>query len=325
MLKRNHPKPIKKTKKGWFGKRFNFKYTIMLVPHSEKKPIHLKIPAAVFLVLIVLLTGLLSCTTYFAYSSWRLQAVETENAGLKKITDEQEEQLAQLGELADEVLGAARSAGELENEVREKVGLDPEESILPSYGGPYVAYSARGAYEAGDAEIDARIKRTYAELSALVDFYRDYADSVVALGEAADRRLDELARYPDIWPVENGRYQVTSEFGTRVDPFNLMLAVHSAIDISSPRGTPVLAAGRGTVISAKESNVGYGNCVMVNHGNGYVTLYAHCSALLVAQGDTVEKGDIIALVGDTGRATGCHLHYGVKYNGSFINPRSVLP
>lgn len=323
-MRRNRPKPIKKTKKTGLGKRFGFKYTIMLVPHSEKKPIHIKIPVAVFVALFILLTGLLSCTTYFAYSSWRLQAVETENAGLKKITDEQEAQLNRLEELADEVLSAARSAGELENEVRESIGLETEESILPAYGGPFVEYSTHGVYDAGDAEIDDKIRRTYAQLSALIDFYRDYASSVTALGEAADSFLDSKERYPDLWPIADGRYHVTSEYGTRIDPFNLMLANHSALDISSPLGTPVLASGRGVVITAKNFVTGYGNCVMIDHGNGYVTLYAHCSTLLVKAGDAVEKGDVIALVGATGRATGYHLHFGVKYDGSFINPRRVL-
>ena len=118
---------------------------------------------------------------------------------------------------------------------------------------------------------------------------------------------------------------VTSEFGYRSDPFTGQTRGHTGIDIAVPTGTPVRAALPGVVTTAAYNAGGYGYYVMVDHGNGMVTLYAHNSKLLVQAGDTVEAGDILSLSGSTGRSTGPHLHFEVRINGQRVNPRSYLP
>ena len=92
-----------------------------------------------------------------------------------------------------------------------------------------------------------------------------------------------------------------------------------------PKGTPIRAALTGTVYLVRYSTTGYGYHVMIDHGGGFVTLYAHCSKLLVAEGQQVQAGDIIAEVGSTGRSTGNHLPFEVRINGEKQNPRSYLP
>ena len=119
--------------------------------------------------------------------------------------------------------------------------------------------------------------------------------------------------------------RVTSEFGYRTDPFTGQPSGHTGIDIAVPTGTPVRAALPGTVTTAAYNAGGYGYYVMIDHGNGMVTLYAHNSKLLVRAGDTVESGDIVSLSGSTGRSTGPHLHFEVRVNGQRVNPRSYLP
>ena len=119
--------------------------------------------------------------------------------------------------------------------------------------------------------------------------------------------------------------RVTSEFGYRSDPFTGQTRGHTGIDIAVPTGTPVRAALPGVVTTAAYNAGGYGYYVMVDHGNGMVTLYAHNSKLLVQAGDTVEAGDILSLSGSTGRSTGPHLHFEVRINGQRVNPRSYLP
>lgn len=130
-----------------------------------------------------------------------------------------------------------------------------------------------------------------------------------------------VASLPSIWPV-NG--QVSSEFSFRTDPINSSSAFHEGIDIRVPIGTPVKATAAGRVIAADSNKSGYGNRVEINHGNGYVTLYAHNSVLNVQSGDWVEKGDIIAYSGATGRVTGPHVHYEVLLNGELQNPRDFI-
>lgn len=114
------------------------------------------------------------------------------------------------------------------------------------------------------------------------------------------------------WPV-SGR--ITQKYWTR----------HPGIDIGAPTGTPIYAADAGYVISAGWSNVGYGNMILINHGNGYLTRYGHLSSFNVEVGDSVKKGQIIGRVGSTGNSTGPHLHFEIIRNGTHRNPFGLLP
>ncbi|TEB10223.1 Murein DD-endopeptidase MepM [Pelotomaculum propionicicum] len=124
---------------------------------------------------------------------------------------------------------------------------------------------------------------------------------------------------------ENWRGMVTSEFGYRTDPFTGESKGHTGIDLGAPNGTPIRAALDGTVQFVRYQNTGYGYHLAVDHGGGFVTLYGHCSKILVAEGQAVKAGDIIAQVGSTGRSTGPHLHFEVRINGEMKNPRNYLP
>ena len=124
---------------------------------------------------------------------------------------------------------------------------------------------------------------------------------------------------------EGWRSMVTSEFGYRKDPFTGQTKGHGGIDLGAPKGTPIRAALPGTVYVVRYANSGYGYHVMIDHGGGFVTLYAHCSKILATEGQQVEAGTMIAEVGSTGRSTGNHLHFEVRIGGEKQNPRSYLP
>lgn len=124
---------------------------------------------------------------------------------------------------------------------------------------------------------------------------------------------------------ENWRSMVTSEFGYRKDPFTGKTKGHSGLDLGAAKGTPIRSALPGTVYVVRYSTSGYGYHVMVDHGGGFVTLYAHCSKILVTEGQTVDAGTVIAEVGSTGRSTGNHLHFEIRIGGEKQNPRSYLP
>ena len=127
-------------------------------------------------------------------------------------------------------------------------------------------------------------------------------------------------------PIGSGwESRVTSEFGNRIDPITGQRRGHTGMDLAVPTGTPIRAALPGTVTVSKYNAGGYGYYVCIDHGNGLVTLYGHCSQLLARVGQTVQAGDIIALSGSTGRSTGPHLHFEVRVNGERTNPRAYLP
>ena len=122
-------------------------------------------------------------------------------------------------------------------------------------------------------------------------------------------------------PVAQG--WISSYFGERTDPFNGHNAIHKGIDFAGPAGSEVVAVASGVVTYAKD-RFGYGKTVEINHGNGYVTRYAHNQRTLVQPGDTVQKGQAIALIGSTGRSTGPHLHFEVLKNGRAVDPMSFV-
>lgn len=125
-----------------------------------------------------------------------------------------------------------------------------------------------------------------------------------------------------MWPAPSTTY-CTSRFGLRVHPVYGTERNHTGLDIGAGHGATVLASDGGTVKMASV-NGGYGNCIMIDHGNGYTTLYGHLSAYAVSAGQAVSKGDVIGYVGDTGVVTGPHLHFEVLLNGGRIDPEQFF-
>jgi murein DD-endopeptidase MepM/ murein hydrolase activator NlpD len=130
----------------------------------------------------------------------------------------------------------------------------------------------------------------------------------------------DLANAPSLWPVQG---VVTSSFGARLDPFNGEGAFHTGLDIATNRGDAVRAAADGTVLKAGTGS-GYGREVVIDHGRGVETLYAHLSGFAVTAGQDVRRGDILGYVGTSGHSTGPHLHYEVRIHDTPVNPYKYL-
>jgi len=129
-----------------------------------------------------------------------------------------------------------------------------------------------------------------------------------------------LASTPSIWPA---RGWVTSDFGSRLDPYTADRVMHQGLDIAAPHGKEVFAPSDGTVVFAGLEG-GYGNVIVIDHGYGIKTRYGHLAKILVKSGEKVKRGAKIAAVGNTGRSTGPHLHYEVRVNGIPQNPRKFI-
>jgi len=135
-----------------------------------------------------------------------------------------------------------------------------------------------------------------------------------------NRKLREEV-HPEGRPVAAG--YISSSFGNRTDPFTGRAAFHKGVDFAGRTGAEVVAVASGVVIWSGD-RYGYGQMVEVNHGNGYVTRYAHNAENLVAVGDTVKRGQMIAMMGSTGRATGPNLHFEVLRNGRVVDPLTYI-
>ena len=144
---------------------------------------------------------------------------------------------------------------------------------------------------------------------------RKSLDTVLRL---AEKKSEMLAATPAIRPLKN-MYNVTSGFGMRIHPVSKGYRMHTGVDISAPRGTPVYATADG-VVTNQQAYSGYGICVIIDHGYSYETLYAHLSKKAVRPGQHVKRGQLVGYVGNTGLSVGPHLHYEVWKNGRPVNP-----
>ena len=143
-------------------------------------------------------------------------------------------------------------------------------------------------------------------------------DEVLDLAKNKEKMLKSI---PAIMPVDlKNLTRISGYYGMRMHPILKYRRMHDGIDFTAPTGTKIFAAGDGIVESVKLSRTGYGNVVVIDHGFGYKTLYAHCSKIPVKEGEKVTRGTIIGLVGNTGLSTGPHLHFEVHKNNKKINP-----
>lgn len=175
---------------------------------------------------------------------------------------------------------------------------------------------------AGPVDISWTAEGLGRQLDKLTYQLSEQKDWLGMLDLVLTKRMGAEAGLPDIMPVDYPF--LSSSFGWRRHPISGRHIMHEGLDFAAPRGTPIHAASGGVVTDARYVS-GYGKLVEINHGNGVVTRYAHASSLNVKQGDLVEKGQMIARVGSTGRSTGPHLHFEVRMAGHPLDPTLFLP
>jgi murein DD-endopeptidase MepM/ murein hydrolase activator NlpD len=238
---------------------------------------------------------------------------------------QQRQQLAATRELVENNTGAlARRVAQLQSHVMrldaagarltEIAGLNKGEFNFdqpPAVGGPEILGPSQAV---GADEV----------LNSLAVFEKQLADRERQMRVLEDlllaSRLQKEVR-PSGWPVENG--WISSLFGMRMDPFTGLRAFHAGVDFAARQGANVQSVAAGIVSDVGE-RFGYGLLVEINHGNGYVTRYGHNDTALVTVGDRVRKGQAVALVGDSGRSTGPHVHFEVLLNGRTVNPYEYI-
>lgn len=272
----------------------------------------IKLVASLAVVFVVLSLLLGYATVSRGIDLARAEALEIENRALAQ----------SLGQLQGRVSLLADSVAELErrdSRLRLLANLEPIDPQVRAagVGGPDRAPVAPTSVlmehaTAVRVDLNALLRRA----TLLSQSFTEAADSLVT-------HADRLASMPSIMPTQGW---LTSRFSLmRSHPVLHESRPHEGIDIVAPIGTPILAPGAGTVIAAGRET-GYGLTVVIDHGHGIVTRYAHASRLLVERGAKVTRGDRIALVGNSGLSTSPHLHYEVHVNGKPVNPlRYILP
>ncbi|HET7267717.1 MAG TPA: M23 family metallopeptidase [Oleiagrimonas sp.] len=304
---------------------------IILVSRARKAPRTLDLDSAGVRLRLcgAVLAGVLLCAGVGAMvalllASPRTRAVRQIQALHHKV-DAQHQQLTQVRDQAQRSVNAlAVKLGQLQAQsVRldalgmrlAHVGkLDASEFDFdqrPSVGGPEMvgesSYALPASLSAGISQLATRFDTQQAQLRALQDLL-------------LDRKVTSKLR-PAGMPVAGG--YISSYFGGRVDPINGHRSFHPGLDIAVPAGTPVHSVAEGIVTYAGVRS-GYGNVVEIDHGDGYMTRYAHNTKLLVHPGEHVHVGQVIAKSGSTGRSTGPHVHFEVWYKGRVVNPLAYV-
>ena len=243
---------------------------------------------------------------------------------VEEIAASDQRMLGQIRENAEQVLLAKES-------LTEQKAMLEEKKVEQA--------AAQEALEPKRAESEQAISELIASRQDLVEEQERIQDDMDALEKEIAAREEELNRQQQqnnyvpvvteagfLFPVSLNGYQcMTSPYGYRVHPISGVTRLHNGVDLAAVTGTPIFASKSGVVTTACIGwGNGYGNHVVINHGDGYSTLYAHQSALNVYEGQIVSQGDVIGYVGSTGNSTGPHLHFTVFKNGETINPMSCI-
>ena len=279
------------------------KYTI-LIARTGREPITVSFrPLPAILSLLALLG------TPVAWIGFTVGSLFHSNAQLTKRNDE-------LAETANEVLTELSSLdAEIEN-LRERAGLT---------GGSYGPAPSEVAAPQGGVSKEIEPEELFKLAKWRMPLLTSTLDRSVkpALEETLAEEAAREAAYPNKRPLK-GLFEVSSEFGLRPNPFGgRSYEMHEGIDFTGAYGAPVFATAEGVVKRAEYSG-GYGYHIMIDHGYGYETLYAHLSDMEAEVGDQIKQGQLIGYLGSTGRSSGPHLHYGIHRHGIPVNPAPYL-
>ena len=292
------------------------KITIVFLPDGTKRVRHLKVPRVFFSFLVLLLISGAVALSWIIKDYVSVKSEIPRLSSLEKENMLQKTQLVALAQKIDRISRRVVELKEFDRRLRTMVNIEQSEdnSLFLGVGG-------------SDPKLmnpDSALDRSRRKLIPLMHKSLDNLDTEVSLqkDEKEDllRFLEDqksmLARTPSIWPT---RGWISSDFGYRLSPFTNEKEFHKGLDICNKMNAPIVAPADG-VVSSSGWDYGYGKSLHIEHGYGITTRYAHLEKILVKKGQVVKRGQVIALVGASGRTTGPHLHYEVHLNGVPVNP-----
>ena len=290
--------------------------TIIIVPEQGRRVKQFKIPKIIAFISIFLVAGVAAAAILLARDYLSLRAKVPILERLRKENAYQKRQFLHLARRIDQINQKMCELKEFDRRLKVMVNLETAEDPSDKTG-------VGGSDQTLLALAKTRAQDNRALVRAMHEAIDDL-DAEIALGKKEKEDLDKflenqkmlLASTPSIWPT---RGWLSSGFGYRISPFTGQREFHKGIDISTRMKAPIVAPANGIVTRIAWDH-GYGRILTVAHGHGIITRYAHLSKVLVKKGQYVKRGETIALVGNTGRSTGPHLHYEVLLNGMPVNP-----
>ncbi len=317
----------------FYGWRFIRKTEIYCWRNLRKIDVHRYGFSFVCTVCIALIAGI-SAAGYFSYGYYQLSE---ERNQLQLLRSSQKLEIDAFAKKMETLQKRIIDLEELETQIRIQADMDMEKTVAGIFGiGGSGSKDISERFGVGGVTLDApdltldmgkendqiQLSALHRKASALVAAVDLKTTNFKILLQGLEiKSSNEEAAIPSLYPVEGGR--VTSRYGYRRDPYSNRREFHKGYDIGASRGTPIKATADGT-IKFSGRNGAFGKMITIKHKNGYETRYAHADKLLVNKGVVVRRGDVIALVGSTGRSTGPHVHYEVRKNGASLNPKSFF-
>ncbi|SKC63941.1 M23 family metallopeptidase [Maledivibacter halophilus] len=315
---------ILKKSKDMFKNISKEKFTFVIIPHSGKKTRQLKLyKPIVYLILTIFISAfiffIISTIYLSSKKSFLVEDLHTKKdniQNLNSIIEQQNIEIDQLKKTTQIVRNKLSQLYELENKIRNMVGLKSNNNDKH-----VASRSLTGIHNISVNDLydftDLTDSNSINAITNLIESEKQEYN--ILIGEV-EKQLKYLESKPNKWPVIG---KIASKFGYRRHPISNRIDFHKGLDIANNSGTNIVAAGKG-VVTYSGWNGGYGKMVIIAHGYGYKSVYAHNSSNLVKVGDKVEKGQVIAKIGSTGNSTGPHVHFEIRYNGKQIDPMKVL-
>jgi murein DD-endopeptidase MepM/ murein hydrolase activator NlpD len=300
------------------------KITIVVVPEGPRKIRQIKIRRIWVFSLVVLFIGASLSVAWVIRDYLSIKRSLPHLSSLQEENKLQKQQITSLAGKMEAINQKMTELKEFDRRMRAMVSLEPpkgsgiessgEQQQLIGIGGSDSSLGGQNSpSERGHKRLVRMMYRALDNLDNEISVQKDEKADLMRL---LDRQKSILACTPSVWPA---RGWVSSTFGYRVSPFTSERELHRGLDISGRRGAPVIAPADGVVASV-DWDPGYGKTVVIHHGYGLSTMYAHLDKVHVKIGQAVRRHQEIAQVGDSGRTTGCHLHYEIYMNGIPVNP-----
>jgi Peptidase family M23 len=289
------------------------RFTVMLIPHSEKKIFNFQISffTLIFVTLTLgfVLVGFFLLATNFTYT----------NEKITKVSQDLQNNEATMENLKDEISGIRKAGRSF------KASMDNVMRVIGSqdYLGAGGAGGVNALYLTPEETDGGGTLRELADLKSMTSLMESSVEPLDEINKVLSTYKELLADTPTMWPLKGVRGNITTRFGWTIHPFTHLGYLHTGVDIAWALGTPVEATANGTVVQTGYTEDA-GNFVTIQHKYGFTTRYLHLSSIVTRKGNHVNRGDTIGYLGSTGLSTGPHLHYEVRLGANYVDPMNFL-
>jgi len=297
-----------------FGRFLTRRYTVVFVPHSEKRVYNFHINILSILCFLLVAGAFLGASLWYGASYNSAKAMLDDKDSSLRATQ------MSLNQLRDETALLLREVKGFEaalSETLSALGQDASNQRRQVYGGDLGDFFKINETPEGLLHEVNDVKRIRSFVNEAVEPLKD-------IGSMLNSQSALLTEIPSIWPIKNGLGHISMFFGQNINPFSGQYYIHKGIDISTYRsGDPIVTTADGQVVTI-EYTEDFGNYVIIRHKHGYYTRYAHMLSVRVRLGQRVQQGEVIGYIGNTGLSTGPHLHYEIHIGSDVVDPYKYM-